>query len=76
MDELKNKALNKHYEWKGKIKTAINFSIDNKEELAIGYTPGVAYPCLEIQKDYSKSFEENLSCIKYELLYKIFKGGN
>ena len=34
-----------------------NFSIDNKEELAIGYTPGVAYPCLEIQKDYSKSFE-------------------
>ena len=57
MDELKNKALNKHYEWKGKIKTAINFSIDNKEELAIGYTPGVAYPCLEIQKDYSKSFE-------------------
>ena len=57
MDELKNKALNKHYEWQGKIKTAINFSIDNKEELAIGYTPGVAYPCLEIQKDYSKSFE-------------------
>lgn len=57
MDELKNKALNKHYEWKGKIKTDINFSIDNKEELAIGYTPGVAYPCLEIQKDYSKSFE-------------------
>ena len=57
MDELKNKALNTHYEWKGKIKTAINFSIDNKEELAIGYTPGVAYPCLEIQKDYSKSFE-------------------
>ncbi|MCI6704076.1 MAG: NADP-dependent malic enzyme [Bacillales bacterium] len=57
MDELKNKALDKHYEWKGKIKTAINFSIDNKEELAIGYTPGVAYPCLEIQKDYSKSFE-------------------
>lgn len=57
MDELKNKALNKHYEWKGKIKTAVNFSIDNKEELAIGYTPGVAYPCLEIQKDYSKSFE-------------------
>ena len=57
MGEVKNKALNKHYEWKGKIKTAINFSIDNKEELAIGYTPGVAYPCLEIQKDYSKSFE-------------------
>lgn len=57
MDELKNKALNKHYEWKGKIKTTINFSIDSKEELAIGYTPGVAYPCLEIQKDYSKSFE-------------------
>jgi malate dehydrogenase (oxaloacetate-decarboxylating) len=55
--DLKEKALNKHYEWKGKLEVTSRTLVTNKEELSIAYTPGVAEPCLEINKDYNKSFE-------------------
>lgn len=56
MDQ-KELALKKHYEWKGKIEVVSRTPIKNKEQLSTAYTPGVAQPCLEIQRDYNKSFE-------------------
>ena len=53
----KEESLKKHYEWKGKIEVNARAKVDNKEALALAYTPGVAEPCLEIQKDYKKSWE-------------------
>ena len=50
-------ALEKHKEWRGKIETGLRANVSTKEDLSIAYTPGVAAPCLEIQKDISKSFE-------------------
>ena len=56
MDQ-KELALKQHYDWKGKIEVISRTPIKTKEQLSIAYTPGVAQPCLEINKDYSKSFE-------------------
>ena len=53
----KELALKQHYDWKGKIEVVSRTPIKNKEQLSLAYTPGVAEPCLEINKDYSKSFE-------------------
>ena len=50
-------SLEKHYEWKGKIEVVSRAAVDSAEALSLAYTPGVAAPCLEIQKDVSKSFE-------------------
>ena len=50
-------ALQKHYEWKGKIEVTARAAVDSPEALSIAYTPGVAQPCLEIQKDINKSYE-------------------
>jgi malate dehydrogenase (oxaloacetate-decarboxylating) len=50
-------SLKKHYEWKGKIEVTARASVDSKEALSLAYTPGVAQPCLEIQKDVNKSYE-------------------
>ena len=50
-------SLKKHYEWKGKIEVAKRVEVRDKEALSLAYTPGVAAPCLEIQKDEQKSFE-------------------
>lgn len=50
-------SLEKHYEWQGKIEVTARAKVDNKEALSLAYTPGVAEPCLEIQKDYDKSWE-------------------
>ena len=50
-------SLKKHYEWKGKIEVSARVEVKTKEDLSLAYTPGVATPCLEIQKDESKSFE-------------------
>ncbi len=55
--DIKEKALNKHYEWQGKIEVISRTKVENSEDLSVAYTPGVASPCLEIQKDYNKSFE-------------------
>ncbi len=53
----KELALQKHYDWQGKIEVVTRTPIKTKEALSLAYTPGVAEPCLEIQKDYSKSFD-------------------
>ncbi len=53
----KEESLKKHYEWKGKIEVVSRTKVENSEDLSLAYTPGVAEPCLEIQKDYNKSFE-------------------
>ena len=50
-------ALKAHKEWKGKIEVVSRVSIKNKEELAVAYTPGVAVPCLEIEKDEMLAYE-------------------
>lgn len=56
MDYAKE-SLKLHYEWRGKIEIAAKVAVDNKEALSLAYTPGVAEPCLEIQKDVDKSYE-------------------
>lgn len=48
---MKSEALQKHREWKGKLEIVTKAPINTREELSIAYTPGVAEPCLEIQKD-------------------------
>ena len=53
----REQSLKKHYEWNGKIEVISRAKIETREDLSLAYTPGVAEPCLEIQKDYSKSFE-------------------
>lgn len=53
---IREKSLQKHYEWNGKIEVVSRAPINTSEELSLAYTPGVAEPCLEIQKDYEKSF--------------------
>ncbi len=50
-------SLEKHYEWKGKLEVVSRAPVDSSDALSLAYTPGVAAPCLEIQKDVSKSFE-------------------
>ena len=55
MDYAKE-SLKKHYEWKGKIEVVSRAKVDSSEALSLAYTPGVAAPCLEIQKDVNKSF--------------------
>ncbi len=54
---IKEKSLKKHYEWQGKIEVVSRTKVENSEDLSLAYTPGVAEPCLEINKDYNKSFE-------------------
>ncbi|MBR2823693.1 MAG: NADP-dependent malic enzyme [Clostridia bacterium] len=49
-------SLRLHGEWQGKIEVVSRVSVQNREDLSLAYTPGVAQPCLEIQKDYDKSF--------------------
>ncbi|MCR5236255.1 MAG: NAD-dependent malic enzyme [Lachnospiraceae bacterium] len=50
-------SLEKHTEWKGKIEVKCRAAVDSSEALSIAYTPGVAAPCLEIQKDPDKSYD-------------------
>ncbi|HIR27463.1 MAG TPA: NAD-dependent malic enzyme [Candidatus Choladousia intestinigallinarum] len=56
MDYAKE-SLKLHYEWKGKLEVTPRAAVDSKEALSLAYTPGVAEPCLEIQKDVSKSYD-------------------
>ena len=55
--DIRQQSLQKHYEWKGKIEVISRAPINTREDLSLAYTPGVAEPCLEIQKNYNKSFE-------------------
>lgn len=56
MDYAKE-SLKLHYQWQGKLEIKARATVNNKEELSLAYTPGVAQPCLEIQKDINKSYE-------------------
>ena len=50
-------SLKKHYEWRGKIEVTQRVEVKDREDLSLAYTPGVATPCLEIQKDEQKSYD-------------------
>ena len=54
---ISEKSLQKHYDWQGKIEVVTRCPIESREDLSLAYTPGVAAPCLEIQKDISKSYD-------------------
>ena len=50
-------SLKLHYQWRGKLDTVPKMEVKDRQALSLAYTPGVAQPCLEIQKDISKSYE-------------------
>ena len=54
---IREESLQKHYEWNGKIEVVAKTKVNDSKSLSLAYTPGVAEPCLEIQKDYNKSYE-------------------
>ena len=54
---IAERSLEKHAEWGGKIEVVTRCPIDTREDLSLAYTPGVAAPCLEIQKDINRSYE-------------------
>lgn len=54
---IREESLQKHYEWNGKIEVVSRVPVENRRDLSLAYTPGVAEPCLEIQKDVNKSYE-------------------
>lgn len=56
MDYAKE-SLKKHYDWKGKIEVISKVPVKSKEDMSLAYTPGVAQPCLEIQKDTDLSYD-------------------
>lgn len=53
-------SLKLHYDWQGKIEVTLRAPLETADDLSLAYTPGVAQPCLEIQKDVSKSYD--LTC--------------
>ena len=55
--DIRQESLKKHYEWNGKIEVVSRARINTKEDLSLAYTPGVAEPCLVINKDIDKSYE-------------------
>ena len=54
--DVNERALKAHAEWKGKIAYSCKAPVENADDLTIAYTPGVAAPCLEIQKDVNESY--------------------
>ena len=56
MDYMKE-SLRLHEQWKGKIEVVATVPVNSKEDLSLAYTPGVAQPCLEIEKDVEKSYD-------------------
>ncbi len=55
--DIRKESLKKHYEWQGKIEVVSRVPISDRQDLSLAYTPGVAEPCLEINKDVNKSYE-------------------
>jgi len=55
--DVKQKSLKKHYEWQGKIEMVSRVKVETKEDLSLAYTPGVAEPCLAIEKDKDLSYK-------------------
>ncbi len=53
----REESLKKHYDWQGKIEVISRAPVNTRDDLSLCYTPGVAEPCLEIQKDINKSYE-------------------
>ena len=54
---IKEQALKKHYEWKGKLEVVARCPIETREDLSLAYTPGVAEPCLAIKDDPTRSYD-------------------
>jgi len=54
---IREESLKKHYEWRGKIEVVSRAPINDRQDLSLAYTPGVAEPCLAIQADIDKSYE-------------------
>ena len=54
---IREESLKKHYEWNGKIEVIARCPLEDKQDLSLAYTPGVAEPCLEIEKNPDKSYE-------------------
>ena len=50
-------SLKLHYKWQGKIEVTLRAPLETADDLSLAYTPGVAEPCLEIQKDVNMSYE-------------------
>ncbi len=57
MENIREESLKKHYEWKGKIEVISRAPINDRQDLSLAYTPGVAEPCMEIHHDPDKSYE-------------------
>ena len=55
--DIRQESLKKHYEWGGKIEVVSRVAVNTREDLSLAYTPGVAEPCLEINKDINKSYD-------------------
>lgn len=55
--DYRKESLKLHEQWKGKLEVTARAKVNDKDSLSLAYTPGVAQPCLEIQKDYNKSWE-------------------
>ena len=55
--DVKQESLKKHYEWNGKIEVVSRAKVETRDDLSLAYTPGVAEPCLVINKDIDKSYE-------------------
>ena len=55
--DYRKESLKLHGEWKGKLEVIASVPVKNKEDLSLAYTPGVAEPCLAIQKDVDLSYE-------------------
>ncbi len=56
MENIREESLKQHYEWKGKIEVVSRCSVNTRRDLSLAYTPGVAEPCLQIQRDPDASF--------------------
>ena len=57
MENIRETSLQKHYDWKGKIEVVARCPVNDRRDLSLAYTPGVAEPCLQIQADPNKSYE-------------------
>ena len=55
--DYRKESLKLHEQWKGKLEVMARAKVNDKDSLSLAYTPGVAQPCLEIEKDYNKSWE-------------------
>ena len=54
--DYRKESLKLHEQWKGKLEVTARAKVNDKDSLSLAYTPGVAQPCLEIEKDYINSW--------------------